>query len=953
MYKLIGLTYKRLPKVQFQKGTRTQLFNIIVTLSLLCVIPNALAFAPRDATGHTTIVQEGMVVIVRNTSDGQRLSFSQDAIMQVRDATADVDLFEFFTASAHFDDETFSQSSARLIDLKEDVIQLLINDMPDGEAARVMLGRALHTLQDFYSHSNWVNTQGAVMNTALGRSRLTALGINVQTCVDDANDNILIGAGLTDITTGYFPSAAFPPRVGTPSNKCAHGIAEGVGIHKDRVGRPLHTEARRAAVTSTTDYINQILDDTRVASNDSALRAFFDNNPSLGFVIDDTGSMGPEIAGVARAVQQVVNRVLGQGDLPSFFLLQTFGDPNVGIPFLTIDPLALLSRVNAIVPDGGGDCPELSQTGLLRAISVSSTDARLILFTDAAATDASLAANVAAMANQKNIMIDYFLTGSCSPIDPAYSLVAQNTGGQVFFISEDETDNIFSLIEPALSGDLQSLLIARGTLAAGAQNFIIPVDSSISQLTFSVLTDSNDNVEIVRPDDTIVDSSQGDVVITNLSAGSIVSIATPETGEWRVNLEGGSDFSISASGNSDISFNRFSFVEEVGRAGHEGFFPIVGQPSIMASEVPALAAITGDALTNVSFNLLREDGSVVSSVALPAGGAFGEVPLDEFFGSIQLPLDRFRVSVNGLNSEGDVFQRVFAPTFLAQTIMVAPQTGLLSFLPGEVVEASFNITNQGEAGNFNFVAATDEGFTVTTTPERAAIASNETLSVTVSIDIPADINVDGFNLSLVAANDINPEIANSANVTIVRNNDIDGDGVLNDLDNCPNTPNVDQLDADSDGVGDLCDNCSSISNPDQADIDNNGIGDVCELSTATVCSTLGRKYSFWPDKDIYTFNGAKGDSVNVRLSRNLEGQSKGERASLSLWSKFRKVDAIFNSPLPLQLEATLGRDGKHKIVVFESAKWLRGKRFTGDYCVTLESTGDTLDSFKLLTKRRR
>lgn len=43
--------------------------------------------------------------------------------------------------------------------------------------------------------------------------------------------------------------------------------------------------------------------------------------------------------------------------------------------------------------------------------------------------------------------------------------------------------------------------------------------------------------------------------------------------------------------------------------------------------------------------------------------------------------------------------------------------------------------------------------------------------------------------------------------------DIDGDGVINDKDNCPNIYNPDQTDSDSDGKGDACDPCPNDPNP--------------------------------------------------------------------------------------------------------------------------------------------
>ncbi len=80
--------------------------------------------------------------------------------------------------------------------------------------------------------------------------------------------------------------------------------------------------------------------------------------------------------------------------------------------------------------------------------------------------------------------------------------------------------------------------------------------------------------------------------------------------------------------------------------------------------------------------------------------------------------------------------------------------------------------------------------------------------------------------------------------------DADGDGVADEIDNCPNDPNPDQNDDDDDAVGDVCDvcpgavdaydldddsvpngcdNCPETANGDQADADTDGVGDACDI----------------------------------------------------------------------------------------------------------------------------
>ena len=95
---------------------------------------------------------------------------------------------------------------------------------------------------------------------------------------------------------------------------------------------------------------------------------------------------------------------------------------------------------------------------------------------------------------------------------------------------------------------------------------------------------------------------------------------------------------------------------------------------------------------------------------------------------------------------------------------------------------------------------------------------------------------------------------NSGQTFTTEISDSDGDGVPDDVDNCPDTYNPGQEDGDGDGVGDVCDGCPSdpgndadsdgvcgdvdncpyTYNPGQEDADGDGIGDACEVAEVSI-----------------------------------------------------------------------------------------------------------------------
>jgi hypothetical protein len=92
--------------------------------------------------------------------------------------------------------------------------------------------------------------------------------------------------------------------------------------------------------------------------------------------------------------------------------------------------------------------------------------------------------------------------------------------------------------------------------------------------------------------------------------------------------------------------------------------------------------------------------------------------------------------------------------------------------------------------------------------------------------------------------------------------DFDEDGVNDPDDNCPLTANADQTDSDSDGLGDACDICPNDADPTQRDDDGDGIGNACDddIDNDGVSNALD------PDAD--------GDGVDD-VSDNCEGVANG------------------------------------------------------------------------------
>ena len=118
-------------------------------------------------------------------------------------------------------------------------------------------------------------------------------------------------------------------------------------------------------------------------------------------------------------------------------------------------------------------------------------------------------------------------------------------------------------------------------------------------------------------------------------------------------------------------------------------------------------------------------------------------------------------------------------------------------------------------------------------------------------------------------------------------------------------------------------------------------------SVSEISSVLGWKRHPWGiDKDIYTFQGTEGQKVTVTLRAKSGGKNNnGNCATLKLKDNIRGVSfyRIDSGRLPNQICATLPATGEYQILVAGQPRFFRGKRFSGEYTLTLEGCSGGLE----------
>jgi hypothetical protein len=696
----------------------------------------ALLTSPFDET-HQSITEKAVKELDNEFFGITKLSKPmKKAIEQIVDADADVDKDQN-TSAKHFDGESFPEGQARVLGLLQDVQNALGNDNAQG--ARSALGQALHTIQDFYSHSNWVELGNGSPNPILGRpggflNRLAADVATCQSCTPcfTCGNNLL----TNQLTSGYYGGE---DRAKPNPGKCSHGgpldsSTGGItgGINKDSTVCSIspHASLHGAAASVAREATKQFIRDIKSLVSPRRLKLLLGVGPTLTISMDTTGSMGSIIDGVKQQAIQIVDNRLGTDEEPSKYVLAPFNDPGVGPVTVTEDAGVFKGAISALFASGGDDCPELAMSGMLQGLSASDEGGDLFMFTDASAKDSGLSGNVSSLATSKDIKVYPILFGSCSPIDPGYIRIANDSGGQLFFISRSEAGNITRLADFLVRSNAVNVLSVGDTLAGSAKTYTAPVDSTMTKVTFSF--GGTTSVVLRRPDGTTVQPTDAGVSAVFLSGGVIYSVDAPSAGDWSATVNGFGDFSLAVTGESNLDLSSFRFVEPGGRPGHEGFYPISGLPDAGATNTAA-AVMDGD-FDTAHFELRTKAGTVLQALSLNRGAGVAAMT---FYGDVTLPNNSFLVYVTGLDAGGKPYQRTLPGIIKPQTVKIAvpPSQDLRA---GQATTYTFTVKNLGPAGSFVFSAADDKHFLGTVSPTTFTLATNGTQDVTVQLLTPTD-----------------------------------------------------------------------------------------------------------------------------------------------------------------------------------------------------------------------
>ncbi|KAM9853613.1 LOW QUALITY PROTEIN: von Willebrand factor A domain-containing protein 7 [Aulostomus maculatus] len=651
------------------------------------------------------------------------------------------------------------------------------------QSARHSLGQLLHSLQDFYSHSNWVEMDQRSIYLHLLHPEEAAIPVakgDTPTCMEcfsaTCRNNLLppLTKSHQDsqlLTTGYFSTS--PPK---PLGKCSHGgildssryMGAKGGINKDSTSplfsphHYLHKDAANLASEATLAVLRDLRDSV---GPKTFLRLFsVQQVPALVFVMDTTGSMFEEItAARLRAHSIIQNRARLPGQ-PSTFVLVPFHDPEVGPVYETDDPDQFMQHMDSLMALGGGDEPEMCLSAIQLALTHSPALSDVFVFTDASPKDAHLFDLVKALALSKQSKVTFLLTEDLDDAPDSrgrkrgggrrrrrssdrfslYSSLSSLSGGLTIFTTNSDIHRVSSIVEDNTAADKVTLLHVESDQDQTSSHSF-RVDTSINNITLHIsgtlteciLTDPSGRTQALL-------SEEGSLAELERFQGLYRICLLPPIQPGRWDLQAMSDGHITFSVTGDSSVDFLYYFATVTNETHPGLArvegsPVAGVPAFLVLAVTGLAP--GDEASFSHVTLLGAEGQSLQQVLLnsssSSSSSSSSYSAEELVGWVEsVPRVPFCVQLTGRDRRGNRLERVSTETVQPTHVQIQVSS-VPHLVPGHSSVMDLSILNHGPERLFSLTADDDHGYLHTRGPHRFSVAGRGMFLSQVGFHTPA------------------------------------------------------------------------------------------------------------------------------------------------------------------------------------------------------------------------
>ncbi|XP_072533312.1 von Willebrand factor A domain-containing protein 7-like [Salminus brasiliensis] len=687
----------------------------------------------------------------------------QKSINKIVGSNAWVDFRHFFKPENHFTDEAFFSGR----DLITTGVRIAKNSIKQQsyEAAREKLGEVLHALQDFYSHSNWIEMgnrrpysnlikPSSPLDNIADPSTPTCRSCKGNDCSGNLLEEIMTQKKLT---SGYF-SLTFTK----PKGKCSHGgyfdfssyIEPKGGINKDTESSN-HGDKHEDAAKVATAASRELLEDIRAAVGDTEfLRLMgFTQTAVLCFVVDTTGSMSNEIAEISRVTSFIINSRKRSAKQHLEYILVPFNDPGYGPLIRTTNTGVFKGEINALKAQGGGDVPEMILSGLQLALTGSPSQTEIFVFTDAEAKDKWLKSTILALIERTKCSVNFMLTNSLgarrrrrhsetqvssqlSNPNEIYQELAQASGGQAIEVTKAMLPQATSIILDASSSSLVTVFQAVRN-PGKAETFSFYVDSSLQNLTIYITGNSPDYT-ITSPSGVSQNSADPNGALGLIKVVGNFQTVRPhisdQTGLWFISISSAQPYTVKVFGQSGIDF-LFDFIE-LSEGPHPSYAVLNSRPKANSNATLLVTMVGGDSVRPTEVALVE------TSTSNSFNGTLEEIASDQFMVTINMmPAGESVVRVTGVNSSSrasdGLFQRQSSTQLRSSSVTVTAQADE-TLEPGRTLTLPFTVATNGSGGIFNITVSNDRSFLMTDAPSTLTLETGGGANGIVTLAAPGN-----------------------------------------------------------------------------------------------------------------------------------------------------------------------------------------------------------------------